>query len=397
VKKVTRIEKLTKEQEAMFPVWRDKWIEIGLRTGETDWATFEKYMPVCFKKAGIKYPKNIVRVSSPLVGGLAAAISERVWKNRGAVRGAVGDAVHGAVHGAVHDAVHDAVRDAVGDAVRDAVHDAVGGAVHDAVGDAVHGAVHDAVRDAVRGAVRGARLEWHYWLGGQFWVGGWWGSPSYVSFFTEVCGLKLTKDITERAKAYQRVCESVNYIWPNRNFVIACARPKSINRNVRGQLHSDTGKSIEYPDGWGLYHLNGVRFEEDLWREVVSKKMPFQDILAIKDIDQRRQAMKYGSWEEFVEFAGAKKLDEFLKFNLKGEAIIHQLWEFPLQADEEKRIFTKTVHFARYQDRSIGEWHVKGVPGFNTISEAMAWGMSDDEHKITAEEWKGLKIGADES
>ncbi|HCC04968.1 TPA: hypothetical protein DEP58_01520, partial [Patescibacteria group bacterium] len=96
------IEKLTPSQEKQMSIYRDMWIEKGLQTGVTDWETFDKFMPVCYEKAGIAYPKNVVRVSSPLVGGLASAIAEAILrKKRGAVRDAVGDAVRGAVDGAV--------------------------------------------------------------------------------------------------------------------------------------------------------------------------------------------------------------------------------------------------------------------------------------------------------
>jgi len=345
------IKKLTKKQELAMPKYRDKWIEIGLRTGETDWKTFDKYMPICYEKAGLKYPKNVVRVSSPLVGGLASAIAEAILrKNSGAVRDAVGGAVSDAVDGAVDDAVRGAVRDAVGGAVRDAVRDAVSDAVRDAVDgavdgavsdavssafgdavrgavdgavrDAVDGAVSDAVGDAVRGAVSGAvggavdgavgdavgdavrgavsiikkfglSISWHYWLGGQFWVGGWYWGVSFVNFFFDVCKLKLSKDILERALAYRKVCESVNYIWPNRDFVMVCARPTKINRDERGRLHSDTEKAIKYPDGWGLYCLQGIKFEEKWWKKIVGDEMTPEEVFAIDNQEHRRIAYEY--------------------------------------------------------------------------------------------------------
>src|SRR3990167_1153089 len=98
------IHKLTDDQISRFPEWVEKWIAIGLKTGETDWDTFDKYMPIYYAKAGLKYPKNVVRVSSPLIGAFAAAIANQIL-------------------------VRVAVRDAVGDAVGDAVDDAVRGAV----------------------------------------------------------------------------------------------------------------------------------------------------------------------------------------------------------------------------------------------------------------------------
>lgn len=96
----SRIDKLTKTQEAAMPDYAQKWIDIGLKTGDADWDTFDKNMPICYEKAGLKYPVRVVRVSSPLVGALAAAVAEGIWKKkRGAVRGAVGDAVGGAFGG----------------------------------------------------------------------------------------------------------------------------------------------------------------------------------------------------------------------------------------------------------------------------------------------------------
>ena len=464
-----KITKLTPEQEAMLPVWRDKWIEIGLKTGNTDWETFDKYMPVCYQKAGLVYPQKVIRVSSPMVGAFASSIANKILKERGshtvddAVHDVVHDVVHDAVGGAVRDAVRDVVDVAVGDVVRGVVHDvvhgvvdvavrvavddvvrvavddavsgavddvvsgvvsgavdvavhvAVSGAVRDGVGDAVgdvvsgvvSGVVGDVVSDAVSGvvsgavgggvrdAVRDAKISWHYWLGGQFWVGGWWGSPSFVSFFTDVCKLELSEDIQERATAYRKVCESVNYIWANSDFVMVCARPSKISKNTEGRLHSDTDMAIKYPDGWGLYLLNGIRFDEKLWKRIVSfkdsKDMPFDEILKIADVDQRVQAMKYGNVSEFIKHANATKVDQYTKYRLEDNAPInYYLYEFP-----SGDIFTETVHYLIYDDTVLldKKIHMQGVPPFKTVPEAGAWKRSNDVFTITPEDWKNMIIG----
>ena len=263
------IKTLTKKQKEAMKPYADKWIEIGLRTGETDWDTFDKYMPICYEKAGIKYPKNVVRVLSPLVGGLAAAVAEGIWRKK-----------------------------------RVAVGGAVGGAVDEAVDEAVTTAITIAKKASIV-------LSWHYWLGGQFWVGYnlYWGVAS-VNFFFDICKLKLVKDIMERAEAYRKVCESVNYIWPNRDFVMVCARPIKIERNASGRLHSITGKAIEYPDGWGLYSINGVKFDEKLWKEVVSGKISAQQVFKIENTEQRRIAYELMDKAKMKDLAGYKVLDE---------------------------------------------------------------------------------------
>jgi hypothetical protein len=113
---------------------------------------------------------------------------------------------------------------------------------------------------------------------------------AYANFFFDVCKLKLSKDIMERAKAYRRVCESVNYIWPNRDFVMVCARPTAINRDEQGRLHNPKGKSIEYPDGWGLYYIHGVKFTEEQHKK--AQKASLADIISWEDIDQRSALLR---------------------------------------------------------------------------------------------------------
>ena len=425
------IKELTEEQKLYFPEWVEKWIKIGLQTGETDWDTFDKYMPICYEKAGLQYPKTTVRVDSPLVGALAASISRSVlsYINKylntvssavgpaidsavgsavdsevdsevdSAIRSAVGlavdSAVNSAVGSAVDSAVDPAVSSAVGSAVRSAVHSAVRSVVNSAVSSAVDSEVYSAVDSAVDSAVGSAvdsGFFWHNWLGGQFWCGGWWGSPTYVSFFTDICNLKLDPDIQERATAYRKVCESVNYIWPNSKFIIVCARPKHIYRNTQGQLHYEHGKAIEYPDGWGLYFLNGIQFPEDLYLEVISRNMLMKDILQIENIDQRIQAMKFCKTgiRDFYRSEKGICIDTEIKVSSKNHIITYELWKIP-----PGEVFSKEVYFAVYscpssQERGDIHEYTKGVPIFNKIADAMAWGMSNEKQFITGSQWRDL-------
>ena len=380
-----KIKNLTPEQKAAMPAYRDEWIKKGLQTGKTDWATFDKYMPVCYEKAKLKYPSRIVRVQSPLVGALAASIANAIWKKYGrsvrdAVGGAVGNAVSNAVHGAVHVAVRGAVDGAVGNAVSNAVYDAVGGAVGNAVSNAVHDAVGNAVRDAVGNAVSNAKLEWHYWLGGQFWVGGWYWGVAFVNFFFDVCGLKLDKDIMERAEAYRKVCESVNYIWPNSEFIMVCARPIRICRNESGQLHSDQVKAIEYPDGWGLYALDGVILPEDLWKRIISKTMTFKEIMAIEISDQRTVALKYNP--EAVIKENAVLVDKSDRGNELFKIENQQL---------NKDLDFKTIWFLRMKCPT-GRTFVEGVPPEAAAAQPKADVMQALLCGLTYEEYQSLKF-----
>jgi len=337
----SRIDKLTEKQKAAMPAYRDMWIAKGLQTGNADWETFDKYMPICYEKAGIEYPSRIVRVASPLVGALAAAVAEGIWRKRG-------DAVDTAVRGAVDTAVDTAVRGAVDTAVR--------GAVDTAVGSAVRGAVDTAVGDAVDVAISiakkaGVTLDWHYWLGGQFWVGGWYWGSAFLNFFFDVCKLKLTKDIMERAEAYRKINESVNYIWPNRNFVIVCDRPKIILRDSDGRLHSTEQKAIEYKDGWGLYMIHGVKFTEEQFNK--AKTATVEDILSWEDIDQRSVLLRERPVETLLENIEKKLVDK------TEECGGYELWELDLKDVGKTKILS-------YKSWSTEKPYVKFVPSNST-------------------------------
>lgn len=234
-----RIDKLTAEQEARMPAWRDKWIAIGLSTERADRAKFEAAALRCYKAAKLPAPKHIVWVSSPLIMALAAPIAAYLLDKRGAV--------HGAVDGAVGEYVKD---------------------------------------------------NYFRYLGGQFWVGGWWGGPAYVSFFREVCGLELPPDIAEAAQAYQETCESACWWWPHRDFIMVCERPVRINRDVQGRLHSATGPAIVWTDGWGVHAWHGTTVAAK-WIEQGTALDPVE-VLTHENVEQRRAGAEIVGWKNIL-------------------------------------------------------------------------------------------------
>jgi len=73
--------------------------------------------------------------------------------------------------------------------------------------------------------------------------------------------------------------------------IFYCNEPK-VHIKQDKQLHSITGKAIEFEDGWGLYYINGVYFDEELFNKITNNKLTTQEIELIPDLDQRREATK---------------------------------------------------------------------------------------------------------
>ena len=164
-------------------------------------------------------------------------------------------------------------------------------------------------------------------------------------------------------------------------------------------LHSEVKPAIGWKDGTGIYFLNGVKFDEELWRRVVSfkenKNMPFEEILAIPDIDQRIQAMKYGNIWDFVKHAKGKLLDQYTKRRYQDQAPVrYWLYKFP-----KGEIFTQDAYYMIYDDTMLlsVKQHVQGVEKSATVPEAMAWKRSNEFFTLSPEEWKLSVIGLNQT
>jgi hypothetical protein len=146
-------------------------------------------------------------------------------------------------------------------------------------------------------------------MGGQFWVGGWyWGSPSYVSFFQDVCGLELPEDKARAARAYQATAESACWWWPHTDFVIACERPVAIHRDERGRLHGTTGAAIHWPDGWGVYALRGIAVPAELIEH--PERLTVARIDAEPNGEVRRVLIEQYGLRKYIVDSGAEVIDQ---------------------------------------------------------------------------------------
>jgi len=311
----------------------------------------------------------------------------------GAVRDAVDDAVRGAVSDAVHDAVGGAVHDAVGGAVRDAVDGAVDDAVRVAVGVAVGGAVDGAVRDAVRDAAN-AKIWWHNWMGGQFWVG--WGRFAFywgVAAATYFRDVLLVSNMPSDLSIVEDEAQSCGYWWPNRDFVMVCERPTRIERDQRGRLHSLAGQAIAWPDGWGLHMVHGVRVPRTVIEAPGS--------LTTREIEQERNAevrrvmlSQFGAGRFLLE-SGAKEIarDEYGILYSKDLpedeplVMVRLLNSTPepdgtLTKAEAERVFGvklrsrpwwSQVFEVAAEDTRWKEYQIRVPPQMRTAREAVAW------------------------
>lgn len=85
-------------------------------------------------------------------------------------------------------------------------------------------------------------------------------------------------------------------------------RPSKLERDERGRLHSLNGASISWPDGWGLYSVNGVRVPAQVIEQPES--ITVADIESEQNAEVRRVMLDRYGLDRFLRESGAQKVQQ---------------------------------------------------------------------------------------
>ena len=302
-----KIEQLTNDQVAKFPFYINKWKQIGLCTLPAHRKMAEEGIRLAYATAKLKAPR-IVWTTSPLVSGLVRhflrdqKFMDNIGKN---------------------------VWDSVGDSVGASVRDSVWASVRDSVGASGYGQ-HDA-----------------NWIG-------------FYDYFRTEC---LLKEETERLVGLTMITNAAGWYLPHEKICWVSERHNILNLNAKGQLHHEGGIALAYPDGWGIYALNGVRV--DPWMAEMSiQDMEAKQVITITNVDQRREVIRRMGVDLLVHRLGAKVLDKH------GD---YQLLSANLGEGFEDCRMLKMLN-----PSLEGVWHVEGVhPDCDTVEKAINWRAGD--------------------
>ena len=125
--------------------------------------------------------------------------------------------------------------------------------------------------------IKYARYTTQYWLT-------WLGFYDYA----KMIGVKFDE---EKLQRMNEIVTAIPTIISLGQIMIVIENPKC--RWEDQMLHNDQFPAIEWKDNTGIYFLDGVNFEKELWQKVISKEMSLSDIMKIEIADQRTVALKY--------------------------------------------------------------------------------------------------------
>src|SRR3990167_6158870 len=281
------------------------------------------------------------------------------------------DATENATQVETRAATRNTTYDVTRDATRNVTRDVTRNATYAATRNTTRNATRDATRAATRNTTRAATDDaWVYevckefvgeknvafafsciqsvmniYQGGNMWA----DYECYLTAPRDVLGLELP--IYEKYKFWEQAAVHGGFRIMQDEFCLVSDFPEILLKSQQNQAHCETGPSHRWRDGWELYHLNGVRFEKELWGKIVNKKLSFKEIMQIKDIDKQAIAMKYMLATDFLKSVKAELVCEK---TAKG----NELWKVPI---EPSKVFDRDEYFLHYFCPSSGREYLQAV------------------------------------
>jgi hypothetical protein len=333
---------LTDEQKALMPVYRDRWLDIGLAAGDYDKRASEAAIRKVYTCAGLEPPSVIIHTDSPLHNGVLYAIIKDK-SVRASVRASVWASVRESVWASVGASVRESVWANVGASV--------GASVWDSVGDSVWASVGDSVRDSVRDSVGDSCYAGH--------DAGW---LSFYNFFHEVVGIDLS-----RLNGLWDAAKHCGWFIPLEKVCIVSRKPLAVRTRAdrRGVkvIHAEGQPAIDYGHDFQIWAYDGVRLTNPRYHSHPNQ-WEAKWLLEEKNAELRRVLIQaLGAGRIFSELGG-KVLDSWQS----SQQGVYELVKLEQSIDVEPYVMVKMTC------PSTGLLHAHRVPpAMTSAREAISW------------------------
>lgn len=325
---VSIITELTEEQKNKMSEYVDKWKKIGLSCEPVDKQLAEKAINLCYEKANLPIPKKIIWFGSPYSMLIKVGILKNI-KNLGLNSNSFDELI---------DSLNKSIESIIAD-------------------KSMIKLISDSVRSSLSGCVFGSHF-------------------SHVSAFYDFFRNELNlKEQTEKILGIIELTKSCGWIYPTKNICFASERHNILNLNDSGMIHSSTGPAIQYPDGWKIYAINGVRLKEYIVErphEITVKKIDEESNLEIKRI----MIEKYGTSKYLLD-SGAELInsDEY-----------GRLYRKEIDGDEPI-LMVRVINSTAEADGTFKEYFLRVPPEMKTAHDAVAWtfGKTKETYNPTIE------------
>jgi len=372
------IEKLTQEQIKQLPVFRDKWLRIGLCTEPANRKKAEEGIKIAYQMADLSPPEKIVWCTSPLANGLAKSIvlkRDSAWSSMGpSMRAFVETSVKASAETSAGSSVGNSLRasvepffpaswptvgcydchardymmnyvnffvwKSVWHSVRESVRESVWASVWNSLYASLYTFVRASMRNSVWDFVGRSCNGQHdaYWLG-------------FYDYLNLICN--LTRQ-TKKLEGLWTIAKNAGYFLPHKNICWVSERHNICKLNNRRLIHCDGGPAIQYPDKFSTWALNGVRVSQEI-AETPAQELDCKLLAKENNAEVRREIVRKIGIERICKDLKAKVVDTEKDYEL-------------LALDLGDRIRP----YLKMKNPSIGVYHIEGVhPDCKTVKDAI--------------------------
>jgi hypothetical protein len=130
------------------------------------------------------------------------------------------------------------------------------------------------------------------------------GYYAYLDFLDYI-GVEVGK--LEEVKLY-RTLANVSWVWPLENHCVLCDHPLQLHVNAAGNLHNESGPSVEYRDGLRLWNIEGVDVDEQIVMRPHTQTI--KQIFADTNADRQSIRLARFGWLRVLQETNAVTIDE---------------------------------------------------------------------------------------
>lgn len=330
------IKKLTDEQTNLIDEIRDEWLGryFGLSQDLT-WQKAKPHIKWLYEFCGLKEPLVIV-VDSPMAAQYAAnllnsQISTQVSAQiHNQIRAQIRDQIHNQIHDQIHNQIHNQISDQIRDQISDQVR------------EQVREQVNDQVWFQIRSRVKGEIIKMFSfdWIGSMVSDIGW---VSYYDFFDRI-GVTTSNNF----KKYREFVKLPIFTSIQMEGVcILVKMPQYDRRGINSQKHCTDDYSIKWADGYGQHYVENVFFDIELFNKIFINSPNLTDILNIRNVEQRRVALKYRGQELLAQDSEilhtTTRGNELLRSKIKIENADNNIYMLRFSCPSTGRVYIEFV------------------------------------------------------
>ncbi|MBD2006834.1 MULTISPECIES: DUF6745 domain-containing protein [Cyanophyceae] len=284
-----KIEKLTPEQEALIPLYRDKWRNIAYSTE-----------PIDREKAAeaVKEAYNLIALSEPKIIFCDSPYSaDNQWLSKESRE--FTDDSYGRVSQELEYKLWDKLMGQLWEKMRSYFET-----------EELHTHLHNQVSSKI-GMELGFELSiFGYCLDIEEWS----SSGVFIEFCVFVLNLNCTENLKEWI-VFQSIVKNCGWIYPYEKIAIICDRPRVLSLDNQQRLHAEGSPAIQFADGYSLYAYHGVRLPEKYGTVHPNQWQP-QWLLEENNAELRQVLIQGIGYERIAQELGAIELDSYQEYSL---------------------------------------------------------------------------------